>query len=50
MMIDPKDPIYTEYLRSELDRQIHILRTNPNSAKHKALFELIKTRLDKRVD
>ena len=50
MMIDQNDPVYTEYLRSELDRQIHILRTNPNSSKHKALFELIKTRLDKRVD
>jgi len=49
MMIDQNDPVYTDYLKSELDRQMHILRTNPNSAKHKSLFELIKTRLDKRV-
>lgn len=44
------DPIYQGYLNNELARIRAILRSHPNSQKHLALIDLLKTRLDERVD
>lgn len=50
VFIDVDEAIYKDYLQNELQRMNHILKQYPHSAKHKRLCELIKTRLEKRVD
>lgn len=50
LYLNLSDPIYCVYLNNELDRIQAILRTHPNSEKHKTLIELLKTRLNERVD
>jgi len=50
LFLNPQDPIYQGYLNNELDRINAILRSHPNSQKHLALIDLLKTRLDERVD
>lgn len=48
--LSPNDPVYQGYLDNELGRIQSILHTYPNSQKHLALIDLLKTRLDERVD
>lgn len=50
LYLDIKDPVYHAYLNNELGRIKAILRTYPHSQKHTMLIELLKTRLDERVD
>jgi tRNA A22 N-methylase len=50
LLLSLQDATYVAYLNNELGRIKAILRSHPNSQKHKALIELIKTRLNERVD
>ena len=45
LLIDHNDPVYTLYLKSEQERLAYILNHNPNSDKHKLLYDTLKTRL-----
>jgi tRNA A22 N-methylase len=50
LLLNLQDPTYVAYLNNELGRIKAILRTHPNSQKHKALVELLITHLNERVD